>query len=35
MVVQEDNPNNGDVQEKTESAPVVAEPAKIFTVESK
>ncbi|XP_033159318.1 signal recognition particle subunit SRP68 [Drosophila mauritiana] len=32
MVVQEDNPNTGDVQEKTESAPV-AEPSKIFTVE--
>ncbi|XP_043647208.1 signal recognition particle subunit SRP68 [Drosophila teissieri] len=33
MVVQEDNPNTGDVLEKTESAPVAAEPPKIFTVE--
>ncbi|EDV50605.1 signal recognition particle subunit SRP68 [Drosophila erecta] len=33
MVVQEDNPNTGDVQEKTESTPVAAEPPKIFTVE--
>lgn len=35
MVVQEDNPNIGDVVEKTESAPVAPEPVKIFTVESK
>ncbi|XP_017122320.1 signal recognition particle subunit SRP68 [Drosophila elegans] len=33
MVVQEDNPNTGDVVEKTESAPAAPEPAKIFTVE--